>query len=122
MRARVGLAARLGWRLVDHDLLGEPEVGHSHAPVVTTQEVGRLEIEVDDAERVGGREPEPSLMVGVEQRGEARLLDPLPAVEVAAFDQLHRHEHAAFVLADLVDLHDMRMREPGERARLGEQA
>ncbi len=45
-----------------------------------------------------------------------------PLCQRRSVDELHRHEHAACERADLVDLDDMRVAEPGQCLRLADQA
>ena len=42
--------------------------------------------------------------------------------QAAAVDELQREERQALVLADLVDLHDVRVLQPGDRLGLGAEA
>ena len=45
-----------------------------------------------------------------------------PLRQVVALDELQGAEGQSLVLADLVDLHDVRVRQPGRRLRLGAEA
>jgi hypothetical protein len=98
---------------------GEPEVRDAHAPVVAAQHVRRLHVAVHEALRVRGREPARRVEEGREHVAMARpRRAPAPRVERLPLDELHRHEHVAVVLPHVVDLHDVRVRQLAERARL----
>ena len=86
----------------------ETEIGDAHATVGADQTVVGLEVAVDDASGVRGREPA--------TRGDVRLDDLrdrplllLPGAEAAALDQLHRDERRAVGDPGVVDLHDVRV-------------
>ena len=110
------------WLLVRFQPLGQAEVGDLGHAVGGEEDVGRLEVAVDD----------PGLMGGVDGPGQGRhQLGGRPArlgrarqsiVEVAAFEQLQRDERQAVHFADVVDLHDVRVPEPGDRLGLDPEA
>ena len=78
------------------------------------------------ARRVGGREPLADLHDDIERPpvpgppGGRQALRPL--LEVLALDVLHGHERAPRHLADVVDAHDVRMVELGQRLGLAREA
>ncbi len=98
---------------------GEAEVGDADAAVRVEHDVGRLEIAVQHAEVVRGGEAGADLArdLGGPLLGEAA--DPLQQQrQVLAVDQLHRQEHAAVVLADVVDAADVAVRHLARDAHL----
>ncbi|MFO0744357.1 MAG: hypothetical protein U1F43_01615 [Myxococcota bacterium] len=112
--ARRALAGHLGDAEVEQlQRRTAPRVGHQ-------EEVLGLQIAVDDAGRVGlGQRLEDlrAEAAGVEQR--QRRLAAEVARERLALEVLHRQEQAPVLrLAELDELHDMRMVEPGDDARL----
>ena len=104
--------------LVNVELFGEIEVGELGNTVAVEQDVGRLELAMDDA----------GLMRCVQGVGERlhqlgcralRLDRPIEAVgEAPAIEQLERDEEAAVGLAAVVDLDDIGVAEPGDRLGL----
>ena len=104
----------LGELDVGLDLLRQPEVGDVRMALVVDQDVGRLEVAVQDAAGVGvghrlGR-------LGHQAGGGPRvvLVAAQQRHEAAAGDQLHAEVVLAVVLADLVDRHDARVVEQGD--------
>ena len=116
------MSPRLGLVIVRFQPLGQPEVGDLGDAVGGQEHVGRLEVAVDD----------PGLMGGVNGPGQgrhqlggrnARLRRARqPIVEVPAFEQLQRHERQAVHFADVVNLHDVRVPELGDRLGLDPEA
>ena len=100
--------------VLDLEPLGQAEVGDLGDAVAVEQDVGRLEVAMHDAglvRRVHGR-GERGHQLG---RRAARLGRPLEAVgEAPPFEHLERDEGAAVGLADIVDLDDVGMAEPGD--------
>ncbi len=100
----------------------EPEIGDARPAVLADQDVVRLDVAVDEPLLVRRREA----AAGLDPRDERGLPRAgLLAAQVAerpAVDELHRHEHAPLVLADLVDGDDVRVREPGHHLRLAHEA
>ena len=110
----------------------QAEVEHAEAPVGADHRVVGLEVAVDEASRVGGLEPGsglaehrqdlPPVPAGLGRFGLVLLGlgGPLPVrrrqpvAQALAGDELHRHEQVLVVAAELVDLDDVGVREPGE--------
>ena len=108
----------LGLPAVRFQPLGQAEVGDLGDPLVGEQDIGRLEISVNDPALMGR-------MDGPGQRGHQLGSGPSglgrarqPVVEVPAFEQFQRHERQAVDFADVVDLQDVRVPEPGDRLGL----
>jgi hypothetical protein len=100
----------------------EAEVGDAHAAVVAAEDVGRLDVAVHEALRVRGGEPARGVEVGGEHLAKGGARRALaPDVERAALHELHGDEDVAVVLADVVHLHHVGVRELAERPRLAEQ-
>ena len=137
IRARVGAALRLLGRGVEQRARGHARPGQVHTldlsdaevedlgvqPVALTQEdVGRLEVAVDDAARVSRTQAAGDL---APERGDVlwRQRPPVEAVaERLAPVARHRHEGPPVVgLADLVDGADVRMVDAGRGPRFGEE-
>jgi len=96
----------------------QTEVDDAHAAVVTAQDVLGLEVAMHEPGGVGGGEPAAGLLEhGRDLRERARLGQPL--AHRAAADQLHHDEHR-LAGPDLVDRHDVRMRQPRHRLGLAE--
>ena len=100
------------------DALGESKIGDVGNVVFVEQDVRRLQVAVQDSAEVG-------IMNGTgdvpDQPGDGSRVVPEPghvALEVSARDQLEAQERAAAVLAHLVDRHDLRMIEAGDRLGL----
>ena len=97
---------------------GEPEIGDPRAAVAADEDVVGLDVAMDDARGVCGREPAPGVDQAVEDLGERPLVAADPRREVAALDELHREEHGVLVRSDVEHRHDVRMRQAREHARL----
>ena len=100
----------------------DPEVEHLHA-VRRQKHVGRLEVAVDDAASVHGRERGED--VEGDRHGLRDAHGPLlkALVERLAFQQLHRDERIiAVVISDVINLADVRMIDARRRARLAPEA
>jgi hypothetical protein len=115
LRAVAGVAVED--RLVEHRAR-EPEVGDARAAVIADQHVVGLEVAVHDAGGVRGGEP--FARGAVEPEDLVRRARPArqPRARGAAGDVLHRDEHAAVDLADLVHDDDVRVRDARQRPRL----
>ncbi len=119
-RAEDRPAARLG--RVGLQPLDQPEVGDLGRPVAREQDVGRLDVAVDDPAAVGH-------VHGPGQRLDdpGRVLDGLrlggdPLRQAAPIEELQREIGQAVVLADLEDLDDVRVVDGGDGAGLGLEA
>ena len=90
-------------------------------PSAVEQDVGRLQVAVDDAARRGRACIAPASVSHQRPppRAAAAACRASLPVEAAAGAELQREERPAVVLADLVDLHDVRVLQPGDRLRLG---
>ena len=112
----------MGHRLLVAFDLREPEVGKVRATLRVEQDVGGLEVAVDDALPMGDlkgvadlRQELRRLPEGERVRGQARRQrDPL--------DELLHEVVLALVVPDLVKGHDARMLQLGETAGLSEEA
>src|SRR5512138_1145299 len=98
----------------------ESEVGDARAAILADQDVVGLEVAMDDSRTVSGSEPSCGLQVDVEDlpEGAWRRQEPLP--KRLAADELHGDVNDAVVLADIVDGHDVGVRDLGEDARLAQ--
>ena len=109
---------RAGQPAVRLDPLGQAEVGDLRLALPVEQDVGRLEVAVDDAALVGvvdglghlGHQPG---RLARRQRAVGGLLG-----QAAALDEAHAEVVLALVLADLVDRHDVGVVEVGGRLGL----
>ena len=92
----------------------EPEVGDDRAAVTRDEHVLRLDVAMDEpglmrgGDAVGGTEETCEDLVAI-----ARLVGPLP--QRHAVDELHREPDFFAFGPDVVDVADVRMREPRER-------
>jgi hypothetical protein len=100
---------------------GEAEVTDAYPAIVADEDVVGLEVAVDDAELVGRRQAARGLDVRRDDLGPRRHAFVAPPPQGRARDQLHREVELAVVLADVVDAHDVGMRERGHRSRLARQ-
>ena len=105
---------------------GEAEVGDPDGAVAPEQDVGRLEVAVDQPGRVGGREPLPGrdeALANLLPRVRLALGSGVdPALEAAAVDELHGHEHPLAVGPDVVDGDDVGVAELGHRLGLAQES
>jgi hypothetical protein len=110
-RALLGQVGRLG-------RLGDAEVAHLHPPVLGQQDVGRLDVPVDQARGVGHRQRPRHLGgdVGGHPRVDRAVVEPL--AQGLAPHQLHDDRLDAVVAARVVDVDDRRVRELGDGDRL----
>ena len=108
-----------GTRLIDVlvELLGQAEVGHLGHTVGRQQHVDRLQVAMNDALAVGRRDGLGQRLKHL-RRPTRRLRRPGHlAGQTAALDELQREERQVLDLADLVDLHDVRMLQTGQQLR-----
>ena len=97
----------------------EPEVGDSDLPVLVDQDIGGLEVAMEDVLVVRGAEPgaelardlEPALLRKASHAPEQRR-------QVLAADVLHREERPPVHLADVVDAANVRVRDPSRDPEL----
>ena len=99
-------------------VLARPKSVILGVPSAVEQDVGRLQVAVDDARpvRLGDAAREPSRSA----RPPAAAGQGVPSsrsVEAAAVDEFQREERQAVGLADLVDLHDVGVLQAGRRPR-----
>ncbi len=98
----------------------EAEVADPDASIVADEDVGGLEVAVDDAAGVGGGEA----VAGLGEHGQdlvVRAGGREPRGEIGARDVLHHHEDRGAIEADLVDGHHVRVGEARHHARLLQQ-
>ncbi len=114
--------ARLALRGIAHELPREPEVGNPHAPVVADQQVLRLDVAVDEARGVRGREAFPRLPEHPEDLRQRPGVAREPGAKGASYDELHGHEQIAVEHAHVVHRDDVRVRQLGQRLGLPLQA
>ena len=100
----------------------QAEVGDPDPAVGRDEDVGRLEVAVDDAGGVGGRQAAARGGEGVDDLAQRPPAVLQPHVEARAGDVLHRHEDVVGEGADLVDRHHVGMGELGHRLRLAQEA
>ncbi len=102
--------------------LREPEVHDLGRPVGADHDVAGLEVAVDDAARVRGREPLRDLCGQVERLIELEPSGHEPLAQAAVAQVLHRDVRDASGLADVVNRDDVRMVEGGRGPRLPAEA
>ena len=102
--------------------LGQPEVGDARAAVGVDEDVGGLQVAVEDAARMGRLDGLGHLRQ--DRRPLARVHRPAcqTAGQRRPLDILHRVEGVAVEVADLEDRDDPRMVEPGGGLRLAAEA
>jgi hypothetical protein len=99
-------------------LCASPEVDHAHAAIRADQDIVGFEVAVDQSGAVRRRQA----LSGLEKHRERLSPVPRPGAEpgaaVLAGDVLHGDESLSVGLADLVDLHDVGVRQAGQRLGL----
>jgi hypothetical protein len=90
-------------------MLGQAEVEHLHLSCIGDEDVGGLDVTVDDAALVGGVERIGDLDAVFHQGREFDRLSADLLIQRLAFEQLHGHELLAVVVADLVNGADVAM-------------
>ena len=95
----------------------EPEVGDDRAAVARDEHVLRLDVAMDDAGGVRGGEPSAAPSSTSSSSSRVRAIAG-PLAQRHAVDQLHRDPDLVALGADVVDVADVRMRQPGERSAL----
>ena len=102
---------------------GEAEVGDLDQPAIIDQEIGGFDVAVDDALFVGRAE------AGCRLQGDVGDLDRIEGprraqdlLQTAARDVLHGKEVATVLLADGVDLDNVRVVEAGRAPRLAQES
>ncbi len=101
----------------------EPEVADPYPTVATDEDVGGLEVAMDDPLRMRGVQAGRRVGEHRDHISPGALGRCEPAREIDAVDELHHHEHPGGavlerVAADVEHLHDVGMGQPGERPRL----
>ena len=102
---------------------GQAEVGHGDAPLVVKNEIGRLDVAVNQTAPVGVVEG--ARHVGPHRRGLGRgqeISTVEESAEAAALQKFHDQIGGAVVVAPVVDLQDIGMPEGGSQAGLGLEA
>ena len=111
MRWRLGQA-----KVEDLGLSGVPACGSGY------EDVGGLDVAVDDAFGVRGHQPVGNLNRQVEKRRRLERTSLHQALESASLEELHDHEWLAQVLADVIDGADVGMIQGRGCARLAPKA
>ena len=102
--------------------LGQAEVGDLRGAVARHQDVGRLEVAVDDSHRVG-RAHRPGQQIDEPGRLFGRLRDAVDfAGQAAAVDVFQRKVGPTALFSDLINLHDVRVLDARDRLGLGAEA
>ena len=98
--------------------LGQPEVEDLHVAVIRDHHVGRLEIPVDDALRMGCSQCIGDRSADLEDFRQGQPVGREDLVQALAFDQFHGEEADALVFLDRVHVDDVRVAEAGDGLRL----
>ena len=99
-------------------ILGQPEVQDLEAAVSRQKQVLGLQVPVDDARRVGGREPVGDRCAPLRDALAGDRAPPQPRAQRLALEQLGDHEGDALRLADVVEREHGGMVERRHRAGL----
>ncbi len=113
--------AQLGLTAVRFEPLGQAEIGDLGDAILGEQNVGGLQIAVDDSGVVGELDGpgERDQELGGRAAGLGRTCEPV--IERAPLEQLEGNEGCAGGFADLEDLNDVGMTQPGDRLGLDEE-
>src|SRR5436309_722036 len=102
--------------------LGQPKVENLGLAALRDEDIGGLDIAVNDSFRVRSVQRVRNLNGEVEERLGFERLPCGPVLERLALQQLHGDKRLAFVLIDVVDGADVRMVERGSSLRLSPEA
>src|SRR5690348_13571066 len=102
--------------------LGEAEIKNFHNAAVRHENVGRLDVAMDDAFLVGGVERVRELDTDINSSWNWKGTKRNEFVERLAFEQFHGDEGAAVVLFDGMNSADARMIEHGSGARFAQES
>ncbi len=114
--ARAGQrTVRIGGIPLGREAFRQSEVGHEGTPRLVNQNVGRLQVAMQNPSRMGMRDGPADWQE--ELRGLARGERPLgdPAGQGRAMHELHAEVRLTFMVADFVDRHNVRMLKAGRR-------
>ncbi len=102
-------------------LLHQPEVGDLEGAIFREQDIGRLEVTMDDLFFMRMGDLDRASQHFHDSRGLGRRLGLAPDLlrQVATGEEFEREVGQSIVLADLEDANDVRMFDPGDRPRLG---
>ena len=101
--------------------LRQAEAGDAGSVVEADQDVVGLDVAVHDPRRMCSREAAAGFEQAIDDLAGLARCALEPRAQAAAVDQLHRDEGVAAMRADVEHGHDVRVREPRERARLAHQ-
>ena len=97
----------------------DPEVDHPHVPVPVDEDVGRLDVAMDDAALVGGLQRTGHVDDDAERDVERQTAVALEdALQILPVDELHDDEVDALVRAGVVDRRDIRVVKRGRGTSL----
>ena len=97
--------------------LGEAEIEHLHVIARADEDVGGLDVAVDDARGMRGVQRVGDLDAHVEHRGQAQRTGGEPILQRRALQILHDDERPPVLLADVVDGADVRVVQRRRRLR-----
>ena len=100
----------------------DAEVEHLRLTAARDEQIGRLDVAMDDARRVRGIERVGDLLAEIEQIVDRQRTARDARLQRLAFQQLHHHELLAVVLADVVQRADVRMAQRRDDARFAKEA
>jgi hypothetical protein len=108
----------LGQLAVAFDAPGEPEVGHQRLASFVDQNIGRLQVAVQNAPLVGMVHGPGYSRHQLSSRPKVAVIFLEPFREVSSFDKLHAEKAATALFGDLVNRHDIGVVEMGDRLGL----